>query len=104
MAATRIALVVAEKPSIAKELARILDPNPVRENTNARYNCIWRLAPRDINNVPHTVLITSVAGHLKDYSFGNADKWCMHPNKGTKKKEKERKRKKKKERKKERNP
>ena len=71
------ALLVAEKPSIARELAAILDPGHGRERSLSQYNPVFSLAC-DIQGTRHQLFVTSVAGHLMERDFGPAFKsWSV---------------------------
>ncbi len=71
------ALLVAEKPSISRELVAILSGGRVeREHSNSQFNAVSRFEC-DINGTRHTVYATSVAGHLMERDFGPQYKsWC----------------------------
>ena len=64
-------LSVAEKPSVAKELANILSSNhnPNRINGRSPYNHIWDVGAVKFRNQPATMKITSVSGHTMDLDF-----------------------------------
>ncbi len=65
------ALLVAEKPSIARELAAILDPQHTREQSFSRFNPVL-VVRCDVGGLAHQVYITSVAGHLMERDFSPA--------------------------------
>ena len=67
-------LCVAEKPSVAKEVARILNNNqqPASRRGPSPYNPIWEVRGINVGNINNaTLIITSVTGHLMELEFDN---------------------------------
>eukprot|EP00035_Acanthoeca_spectabilis_P009074 m.162373 g.162373 ORF g.162373 m.162373 type:complete len:499 (+) comp14603_c1_seq1:19-1515(+) len=74
------ALLVAEKPSVAKGIANLLSPGTRSTAGAAQYNRIFELKYR-INNEDYDVQCTSVSGHFKELDFVQSHrKWhSCHP-------------------------
>ena len=68
-----VILNVAEKPSVAKELARILCKNgyPTSTPGKSKYNCIYHFPCENAGQLGNNVdmRITSVTGHLLEMEF-----------------------------------
>lgn len=70
-----IVLSVAEKPSVAKELARIIGGDNVhRRNGFSPYNHIFEIPECDFKNGRCSMKITSVTGHMMEAEFETAYK------------------------------
>ena len=69
-------LSVAEKPSVAKELAAILSGgNPSRRSGPAKYNALWDFTTA-LDGGQCQMTMTSVTGHLMELDFGDGHrKW-----------------------------
>ncbi len=70
-------LSVAEKPSVAKELAAIIGkvpPETIRRQGNSPYNPIFRIDRCSFKDQPASMQMTSVAGHLMELEFDQAFK------------------------------
>ena len=64
-------LSVAEKPSVAKELAAILSGgNPSRRSGPAKYNALWDFTTA-LDGGQCQMTMTSVTGHLMELDFGD---------------------------------
>eukprot|EP00884_Botryococcus_braunii_P013362 jgi/Botrbrau1/22026/Bobra.0024s0040.1 len=60
---------VAEKPSVAKEVSRVLSGGHAQyQHSCAQYNGIWKF-PYTINGLACDMFFTSVAGHLMEMDF-----------------------------------
>jgi DNA topoisomerase-3 len=66
---------VAEKPSVAKEVSRVLNGGslPPSRQGPSRYNTIWEF-PYTVENRQCTMAFTSVTGHLMEVDFEPAHK------------------------------
>ena len=62
---------VAEKPSVAKEISRVLSNGraSAREGTS-RYNKVWEF-PYEVRGRRVTMVFTSVTGHLSNFEFAD---------------------------------
>ncbi|CAG9463966.1 unnamed protein product [Pedinophyceae sp. YPF-701] len=67
---------VAEKPSVAKEVSRVLSNGSAQCVGGARFNRNWSFA-YNVAGQTYNMLFTSVAGHLKEIDFADASvkKW-----------------------------
>lgn len=70
----RCILSVAEKPSVAKELAKIIsggnDNNNIRQNGRSKYNHVWNIPNCTFKNERnYSMNITSVSGHMSNIDF-----------------------------------
>lgn len=74
--ASKHALIVAEKPSIAKGIAQLLCPGqPTRIAGSSQFNPNWKF-PYTFNNKDYSIVCTSVSGHMKGMDFPSAyRKW-----------------------------
>lgn len=74
-----VVLSVAEKPSVAKELAAIISkrkPESIRRNGYSHYNPIFEIESCPFRNTNVSMVITSVAGHLMELEFdSNYKSW-----------------------------
>ena len=70
-------LAVAEKPSVAKEVATILSNGSHIQSRQAfsPYNRIWELPSVEFRGNRSRMSITSVSGHLCEADFGEAYRW-----------------------------
>ena len=66
---------VAEKPSVAKEVSRVLNGGslPPCRRGPSQYNAIWEF-PYTVENRQCTMAFTSVTGHLMEVDFEPAHK------------------------------
>ena len=72
--AIRIILNVAEKPSVAKEVSKILSNNRyTNQFTESKYNPVYDF-DIDFRNEPARMKFTSVRGHLMNYHFPESAK------------------------------
>ncbi|RYH14326.1 type IA DNA topoisomerase [archaeon] len=68
-------LCVAEKPSVAKELARVLGGGgESRRDGCSKYNAVFEIPNGSFRNQPAHLVITSVSGHLMELEFDPAFK------------------------------
>jgi DNA topoisomerase-3 len=66
-------LSVAEKPSIAKQMAILLTPSFERGYSHSKYNPVYLFA-KDFLGEPADHIVTSVTGHIKNYVFDSSYK------------------------------
>jgi DNA topoisomerase-3 len=66
-------LSVAEKPSVAKQLAQVINggSEPNARMGVSKYNKNWDTQTQILNNQPCDMVITSVTGHVMDLDFGS---------------------------------
>eukprot|EP00750_Incisomonas_marina_P006233 INCI14379.1.p1 GENE.INCI14379.1~~INCI14379.1.p1 ORF type:complete len:903 (-),score=130.56 INCI14379.1:65-2773(-) len=65
-------LSVAEKPSVAKQIALVMNRGqpPPRSNGPSPYNCNWKVKATILGNEECDMVVTSVTGHMMDLCFG----------------------------------
>ena len=70
-------LSVAEKPSVAREIASILSRGSARTRDGpSRFNKLFEFTCAFQGNANASMIVTSVAGHLMEMDFGEAHrKW-----------------------------
>ena len=69
-------LAVAEKPSVAKEIARIIgEEHAVSRRGQSAYNLIFDIQSCLFKNARMKMSVTSVLGHMKDLEFPAEYKW-----------------------------
>lgn len=65
----KVALLVAEKPSVAKQIALLLSNGNIEiEKTSSKYNPLWEFDYK-IQGEIYKLRVTSVLGHLMGLSF-----------------------------------